>query len=445
MPIKGFSGVEVAVIGGGQAGLSVSWQLARRGIDHVVLEAKTAGHEWSDRRWDTFCLVTPNWQCALPGFPYQGEDPHGFMLREQILDYLKGYVASTAPPLREGVRVRQLTSCSDGPGFDLGLFTDDGEETLAARQVVVATGPYQTPRIPRVAERLPAHVHQLHSSQYRNADGLPAGAVMVVGSGQSGAQIAEDLHLARRQVHLVTGSAPRCARFYRGRDVVAWLEDMGYYRRGIDQFDDEDAVRFRVNHYVTGRDGGRDIDLRAFAADGMRLYGRLVAIDGAALRFDGSLEDHLDHADAVSESINRSIDTHIEAHGIDAPAESGYQPVWLPPAQPVVELDTDTADIGTVIWATGFARDDRWINVPVFDGRGYPTHTRGVTSKDGLYFIGLPWQYTWGSGRFGGVADDAGFLADRIDEYATRLTSSGGAPSGLSWIAGSAPAHRRSA
>jgi putative flavoprotein involved in K+ transport len=341
------------------------------------------------------------------------------MLRDEIVGYLENYASSFDVPLVEGVRATRLTH--DGDGFQ--LVTDHGSVT--ADQVVVATGPYQRPRIPRMAERLPSDLVQLHSSQYRNPEQLPAGEVLVVGTGQSGCQIAEDLHLAGRKVHLVTGSAPRVARFYRGRDVVAWLDEMGYYARGVDQFDDVDAVRFRVNHYVTGRDGGRDIDLRKFATEGMQLYGRLVGIDGSRLEFKPDLRANLDHADQVSEGIKDSIDAYIDARGIDAAEEPRYAPVWEPQSEPA-ELSID--GINSVVWSTGFRRDDSWIHVPVFDGRGYPTHQRGVTTQPGLYFVGLPWQYTWGSGRFGGVADDAAYLVEQI--VARRMQT------GVRWIAG---------
>ena len=399
----------VAVVGGGQAGLSVSYCLRERGIEHVVVERNRAGHEWRERRWDSFCLVTPNWQCQLPGFPYQGDDPDGFMLRDEIIRYLEEYVAFFQPPLVEGVSVTGLRRGADGV-FELA--TSEGKFT--ADQVVVATGPYHTPSIPRMAERLPAGVEQVHSSRYRNPERLPAGAVLVVGTGQSGCQIAEDLHLAGRQVHLAVGSAPRVARFYRGRDCVAWLDDMGYYARGIDEFDNAGAVRMRVNHYVTGRDGGRDIDLRAFARDGMRLYGRMTGLDGDVLEFADDLKVNLDRADAVAEGIKDSIDAHITARGIEAPVEPRYVPVWEPSEQ-TASLDLGAAGITSVVWSTGFTRDHRWVEIPVFDGRGYPMHWRGATSTPGLYFLGLPWQYSWGSGRFEAVGRDAEFLANHID------------------------------
>ncbi len=383
----------VVVIGGGQAGLSVSYHLQQRGLDHVVLEARRVGGDWQERRWDSFCLVTPNWQCRLPGFDYTGPNPDGFMVRDEIIRYLDDYVRKYDFPLAEGVTATRLRQ---QPGGGFALTTTAGE--ITADQVVVATGPYQVPLIPRLAERLPASITQIHSAQYRNPDQLPPGAVLVVGTGQSGCQIAEDLHLAGRQVHLSVGSAPRVARFYRGRDVVAWLEDMGYYRKAISDFTDSDAVRFRANHYVTGRDGGRDIDLRKFAQQGMRLYGRLSSIQAqgitaagpaTTLNFVSDLRKNLDAADATSEGIKDSIDAHIESKGIDAPPEPRYTPVWEPETEPR-ELDLGTAGISAVVWSTGFGRDHRWIEIPVFDGRGYPTHLRGVTSCPGCTSSACP-------------------------------------------------------
>jgi putative flavoprotein involved in K+ transport len=419
----------VAVVGGGQAGLSMSYCLRERGVEHVVLEANAVGHEWRSRRWDSFCLVTPNWQCRLPGFAYQGDDPDGFMVREAIIRYLEAYAASFHPPLVEGVRATRLRRSAVGSAFELATTAGD----FTADQVVVATGPYHALSVPALAQRLPDDTEQVHSSAYRNADQLPEGAVLVIGTGQSGCQIAEDLHLAGRQVHLAVGSAPRVARFYRGRDCVAWLDEMGHYTKSIDEFDDAAAVRMRVNHYVTGRDGGRDIDLRAFARDGMRLYGRLTGVSGTRLEFADDLKVNLDHADAVAEGIKDAIDAHIAAHAIAAPEEPRYVPVWEPDEQPG-ELDLADAGITSVVWSTGFRRDHRWIEVPVFDGRGYPMHWRGVTGTPGLYFLGLPWQYSWGSGRFEAVGRDAAFLAGHIDASRRLADVCGtltGAPSGL--------------
>lgn len=402
----------VIIVGGGQAGLSASYFLQQAGIDHLVLEKHSLTHTWRNQRWDAFSLVTPNWQCALPGYTYiddfNGSDPHGFMKKDEINQYLAGFVQSVNAPAREGVTVQRVVPRSLG-GYE--VHTSQGEFT--ADQVIVASGGYHTPIIPRLAERLPADIHQLHSEQYRNPQALPAGNVLVVGSGQSGAQIAEDLHLAGRKVYLAVGDAPRCARFYRGKDVVDWLAEMGYYEIGVDTHPLREGVRDNTNHYVTGRDGGRDIDLRSFAREGMELFGRLEGLQGTRLQFANNLGESLDSADAVYNRINTSIDKYIEQHAIDAPPGAPYAPVWVP-GQERGELDLVDVGITSIIWCIGFSPDFTWVEAPVFNGRGHPGHRRGITAQPGLYFLGLPWLYTWGSGRFSGVAQDARYLVDYI-------------------------------
>jgi len=399
----------VVIIGGGQAGLSLSYYLKQRSIDHVVFEKRAAMHSWRTQRWDNFCLVTPNWQCKLPGHDYRGHDPHGFMKKDEILGYLESFKASVNAPLREGVSVQLVTPRAEG-----GYLVKTSEGDCTADQVTVASGGYHLPIIPRMAERLPKNVVQMHSEQYRNAASLPEGPVLVVGSGQSGAQIAEDLHLEGRKVVLAIGDAPRCARFYRGKDVVDWLADMGYYDMGVTEHPLRQGVRDNTNHYVTGRDGGRDIDLRKFALEGMQLYGPMCGVDDGVLKFEPRLGAALDHADKIYNSINAGIDKYIAANGIDAPAGEPYVPVWLPNEERT-ELDLQAAGITSIIWCIGFAPDFSWLDAPVFNGRGHPQHFRGVTQQPGLYFLGLPWLHTWGSGRFSGVARDALYLAERIE------------------------------
>jgi len=399
----------VLIIGGGQAGLAVSHCLKQRGIDHLVFEKYRIGHAWRDKRWDSFCLVTPNWQCQLPGFPYRGNELHGFMKKAEIVRYLEAYAASFVPPLLEGVAVTALRR-SSAAGFEVATTVGD----FTADQVVVAVGGYHVATVPRLAERLPEQIVQMHSSEYRNPALLAQGGVLVVGSGQSGCQIAEDLHLAGRRVHLCLGGAPRTARFYRGKDVVDWLHAMGYYDMPVHEHPLKERVRAKANHYVTGRDGGRDIDLRKFALEGMQLYGRLIDVRGTELKFAADLKHNLDQADAVAESIKTTIDKFIEAKRIAAPMEARYQPVWEPHEEPT-SLDLEGTGIASVIWSIGYRSDYRWIEVPVFDGTGYPRHERGVTTAAGLYFLGLPWLYTWGSGRFSGVGADANYLAERIE------------------------------
>jgi putative flavoprotein involved in K+ transport len=407
----------VVVVGGGQAGLSVSYYLQQAGLDHLVIEKKTVTHTWREQRWDAFCLVTPNWQCALPGWPYRGDDPHGFMKKDEIVAYLDGFVEMVNAPVLEHTAVTRVKRDTKGA---YEVTTTRGSVT--ANHVVVASGGYHLPVIPRMAERLSAEILQIQSSEYRNADALPPGAVLVVGSGQSGAQIAEDLHLAGRKVVLAVGEAPRCARFYRGRDVVDWLADMGYYDLGVDQHPLREGVRDNTNHYVTGRDGGRDIDLRRFAVEGMELYGQLEDLRDGQLVFAPNLAANLKAADDTYNRINASIDAYIEKKGINAPPGSAYTPVWQPAAERT-RLDLVASNIGSVIWCIGFKPDFSWIDTPVFNGRGYPAHLRGVTPIDGLYFVGLPWLHTWGSGRFSGIARDAEYLVQTIRErQAVQLT-----------------------
>ncbi|GAA2006799.1 MSMEG_0569 family flavin-dependent oxidoreductase [Nocardioides kribbensis] len=404
----------VVVVGGGQAGLATSWCLTRDGIDHVVLEAATAAHEWADTRWDNFTLVTPNWHCRLPGYTYDGPDPDGFMTRDEVVAWLGGYAATFDPPLREHTRVTALRQGEAG-GFVLESTGPDGETTWSAEHVVVATGGYHVPIVPPWAAALDPGLTQLESAHYKRAADLPDGGVLVVGSGQSGTQIAEDLHLEGRQVHLALGDAPRVARTYRGRDCMTWLADMGLYDTAVTQYPGGLAAREKTNHYVTGRDGGRDLDLRLLASQGMRLHGLLAGGRGTRLEFRPTLTAALDAADATYNSICADIDRWIEREGIDAPPPSRYSPVWTPGAEPL-ELDLAAAGVTSVVWAIGYRPDYRWVGVGAFDGSGRPTHHRGVTAVPGLSFLGLPWLHTWGSGRFLGIARDAEHVAATIRE-----------------------------
>jgi putative flavoprotein involved in K+ transport len=332
------------------------------------------------------------------------------MVRDDVHRFVVDYARSFSAPVREQVSVLSLAEAASG-GFI--LHTSAGEFT--ADQVIVAVGGYHDPIIPTLAYALPTEIIQIHSSEYTSPDALPEGGVLVVGSGQSGAQIAEDLHLSGREVHLATGSAPRVARFYRGRDCVAWLHDMGVYDVGVDRHVGGLSKRESTNHYVTGRDGGRDIDLRRFAAEGMHLYGRITGGSGAVLDIAPTLGASLNAADAVAQSIKNDIDRYIQRMGIDAPVESPYSAVWTPSVEPV-SLDLAAAGIRSIVWSIGYRADFRWVRAGVFDGQGHPTHARGVTSVPGLYFLGLPWLYTWGSGRFAGIARDATYLTERVLE-----------------------------
>ncbi|OJF93782.1 MSMEG_0569 family flavin-dependent oxidoreductase [Pararhizobium antarcticum] len=400
------------VVGGGQAGLSASHYLQKLGIDHVVFEKNTVAHKWKNERWDAFCLVTPNWQCQLPDHAYDGTDPNGFMVKEEILAYVDRFVKKVNAPVFEGTSVTSLEKVGN-------LFRiQSSAGSVTADSVILATSLYSQPFVPRAGERLPEGITQIHTADYRNPAQLPEGAVIVVGSGQSGCQIAEDLHLAGRKVHMVTGNAPRCARFYRGRDVVDWLADVGQYDITIGH-DGMAKKKHDTNHYLTGRDGGRDIDLRKFALEGMALYGRMTGVSNGKMLFQPDLKSNLDGADRVYNGINALIDRHIAEKGIDAPEGSPYVPLWEPEAE-TTELDLAAEGITSVIWATGFTPDWSYVGLPIFDGTGYPVQHRGVTGVEGVYVLGLPWLWTWGSGRFLSVGKDAHHVVDHLAAHLDR-------------------------
>lgn len=407
--------VPVLIVGGGQAGLSTSWLLKKRGIVHVVLEKHRIGHAWREERWDTFCLVTPNWQCTLPDHPYRGPDPDGFMVKDEIVAYIESFARMVDPPIHEGVSV---TRVSRDPS---GLFhVESSMGGWTADSVVMAISGYHVPAVPRFGERLPRHVTQIHSVAYRNPQQLPAGATLIVGTGQSGCQIAEDLHLAGRRVHLAVGDAPRSPRKYRGKDAIRWLDEMGYYATTVDSHPLGTAVRRKANHYFTGRDGGHELDLRRFAAEGMKLYGMLDTIDGDTITFRPDLAENLEAADKVYLRICKMIDDHIVERGIAAPAAEPYVAPWQVVEEPRA-LDLAAENVTSVIWSTGFRADFSIVDVPVFDGKGYPGHHRGVTTVPGLYFLGLGWLWTWGSGRFSGIAEDAAHVVEHIAAAPVRL------------------------
>ncbi|MEE2969748.1 MAG: NAD(P)-binding domain-containing protein, partial [Pseudomonadota bacterium] len=281
--------INTVVIGGGQAGLSASWHLKRNGCEHVILDRGSIGDSWR-RRWDSFCLVTPNWFCRLPGFPYDGDDPKGFMPRDQIVSYVERFAASFNPPCRNGVEVRRVSASGNGGRF--ALDTSDGE--ITTDNLIVATGPFQQPNIAAWAATLADDIVQIHSAEYRDSAQLPDGAVLVVGSGQSGCQIVEDLRIADREVHLYVGKAGRFPRRYRGRDIVEWVHDIGMVDLPVDQHPEGRAIRFRPFPHLSGRAGGHTIDLRALALNGVKLHGRALGADGHEIRFANDLAENLD-------------------------------------------------------------------------------------------------------------------------------------------------------
>lgn len=406
--------IHTLVIGAGQAGLATSYWLTRAGIEHLVLDRQERlGGSWHER-WDSFCLVAPNYTLLLPGMEYEGPDPDGFMPRDEVVRYVQAYAEKVGAPLRLGMSVQRLHAANGR------LEADSGDSTFVARNVVLATGPYQRPKVPAMSRLLASRIQQIHSQHYRRPEQLAKGGVLVVGSGQSGTQIAEELHQAGRQVHLAVSSCPSVPRRYRGRDVIWWLLQWFLYGRDagvpFPTVDDlpSPAARFGCFPHLSGKDGGHDISLRRMAREGVRLYGRMESAAGACVRFSDDLAERLAAVDkAFEEEFRPAFDAYIAAAGIEAPPDD------RPPRDDFVprtssELDLDAERIGSVVWATGYELDFGWVDLPIMDEWGYPRHTRGVTVHPGLYAVGLPWLYSEPSSVFAGVGADAKHVVEHI-------------------------------
>jgi putative flavoprotein involved in K+ transport len=406
--------VNTLVVGAGQAGLVLSGMLSRADHEHLLLDARDSlGGGWQDR-WDSFTIVTPNRMTSLPGFPYDGTDPDGFMGRDEIAGRIARYADVVAAPVAISNPVQRVVPV-DGRGFS--VHTPRG--TIRANQVVVATGSYHQPRIPQFAERLPSSITQLHSHDYRAEGLLPPGAVLVVGSGQTGVQVAEELQAAGRTVYLAVGRAGRLPRRYRGMDIFGWLVKVGTQGADVglglptpDQLPDP-RMKFAAQPHLSGSGGGHDTDLRRMAMDGIRLGGHVTGIDGEKVTFASDLATQLGFADQFFDGQFRPlIDEFITRSGTDAPPDDRTAVRFEP--EPVLELNLANAGVSTVIWATGYGLDYRWIDASILGDRGYPTHTRGVTEIPGLYFLGLLWQSTIASATLLGPMVDGPVIAEAV-------------------------------
>ncbi len=400
--------IDTIVVGGGQAGLSVSWHLKQVDREHLVLDRGKIGDTWR-QRWDSFCLVTPNCFCQLPGFPYDGDEPEGFMLRDEIVAYVERFAESFNPPYRGSVEVRRVGPSSNEERFIL----DTSEGEFETNNVIIAVGTHQHPNFPAWSDKLADGILRLHTCDYRNPSQLPDGAALVVGSGQSGCQVVEDLLDAGREVHLCVGKAGRIPRRYRGRDIIQWLVDAGRFEVPVDEHPDGRAIRFKPHEHLSGRDGGRTIDLRRLARDGVKLHGRLLDAEGNQVRFADDLAENLDAIDEDCRKTLALIDDHIAKSGAVAPESVSEAVDWQPTPEPAV-LDLKQAGISSVIYGTGFHFDFGWIDLPIFDERGNPRYERGVTELPGVYFVGLHWEHTSGSGLFYQVGRDAKYVVDHL-------------------------------
>jgi putative flavoprotein involved in K+ transport len=404
--------VETVIIGGGHAGLTMSYFLSQCGLEHVVLERGRVGERWISERWDSFHFQFPNSTIELPGYKYQTDDPDGFVPGREIVRFIQEYADSIKAPVRCGVNVIALENLANSMPYLLR--TNAG--AIEARNVVIATGSREKGVIPRLSSGVPNDIRQLHSSGYRNAGELPAGAVLVVGSGASGFQIAEDLHQYGRLVYLCVGRHRPLARRYRGRDYALWAMEMGMFERRRA----ESSATSAPGPLLIGVNGGYQADVRALASKGIVLLGRLKAVTGARLALAADLEENLAKGEEWLANYKKSVDDYIAKNRLNIPEESppaNFSPIQKASAStPILELDLRGAGITSIIWATGFGNEYDWLKLPVLDERREPLHERGVTQFPGIYFLGLRWLYKQKSGflSFGGPAEDADYLAEQI-------------------------------
>ena len=398
--------VNVAIIGGGQAGLATSWYLSQAKVDHVVLESGRVAETWRSRRWDSFCLVTPNWTVQLPGAKYEGPEPDGFMSLAELVDHFQSYANSFDAPVEENCAVTKLEA--DDGGFLLTLASGK----IKARSVVVATGAFQRPHRPASAESLPNDVVQLFAEEYTHPAALPPGAVLVVGSGQTGCQLAEEIHQSGRKVFLACGRCVWVPRRLHGRDVVWWMIESGFMDRTPDKLPSPMA-RLLGNPQATGHDGGRDLNYRVLHAMGVELLGRYAGVDGSTLHFADDLAASVDFGDARLGDLLKFVETYCAANGTTPPT------VEMPPPLRIktrTELDIARDGIGSIIWTSGYRPDYGWVKFPVVDEMGFPVQTDGRTSVPGLCFMGVHWMRKGKSSILYGVGEDAGVVAQHIVE-----------------------------
>lgn len=399
--------VEALIVGGGQAGLAMSRHLGAAGVSHLVLERDRIAERWRSARWESLVANGPAWHDRFPDLEFSDTSPDGFPGKEEVAAYFETYAEKYDAPIRCGVEVTEVTRNIGRPGFH--ALTGAGEE-IEADYVIAATGAFQTPLIPPLVPEATG-LTQIHSAAYRAPDQLPEGAVLVVGAGSSGAQIATELLEAGRKVYLSVGPHDRPPRRYRGRDFVWWLGVLNKW--------DMEATP-GVEHTtiaVSGAAGGHTVDFRKLAARGMVLLGRTEGFDAGMMRFAPDLAANIAGGDENYLSLLREADAYVAANGLDLPEEPEAHLIGPDPdclTQPILSLDLAKAGITTIIWATGFGVDYSWLQVDSFDANGRPLHTRGVSAEPGVYFLGLPWQTRRGSSFIWGVWFDAKYLADHI-------------------------------
>jgi putative flavoprotein involved in K+ transport len=399
--------VNTLIVGGGQAGLAMSEHLSSHGVDHLVVERNRIVERWRSERWDSLVANGPAWHDRFPNMTFDDIDPDSFATKDRIVEYFEAYARQINAPVRCGVEVRSVQQKSGGSGFRVE--TSDG--VIEAMNVVAATGPFQRPLIPAVVPE-EAAVMQIHSAAYRNPGQLPDGAVLVVGAGSSGAQIADEILRAGRRVYLSVGPHDRPPLRYRGKDFCWWLGVLGMW--------DATTTKPGMEHVtiaVSGAHGGHTVDFRRFAARGMTLVGRAGPFEDGVMHIAPDLERNIAGGDAHYLSLLDAADAYVASNGLDLPVEPDARTFDPPPTcvtDPILELNLADAGITSIVWATGFTTDFSWLKADTFDANGRPAHHKGVSEVPGLYFLGLPWLSRRASPFIWGVWHDAAYLAEHI-------------------------------
>ena len=395
------------VIGAGQAGIAMSEHLGAMGIDHIVLERKRIAERWRSERWDSLVANGPAWHDRFPSLKFDDIGADVFPPKERMAQYFEDYARMINAPVRTGVEVLRVQRNQKRPGFT--VTTSDG--VFEALHVVTATGAFQIPSYPAIVPA-DAGIQQVHSSAYKNPGQLADGAVLVVGAGASGSQIAEELRRAGRTVYLSVGEHYRPPRSYRERDYCWWLGALGMWDE-VKKKPKREHVAFAVSGY----DNGKTIDFRRLAHAGIQLVGITQRFENGVMAFQEGLAENVAQGDADYFEVLREADAYIEQNGLDLPPEPEAWKLLDDPeclTHPILSLDLAQAGITSIVWATGFKVDYRWMEVDVFDNQGYPVHKRGITAEKGIYFLGLPNQSNRSSSFIWGVWHDAKYIADHI-------------------------------
>jgi putative flavoprotein involved in K+ transport len=406
------------VIGAGHGGLAMSSCLSERGIDHVVLERSEVANSWRTERWDSLRLLTPNWQCRLPGHAYHGDDPDGFMTMLEVVEFITGYAKDIAAPVQTGATVTSVRRT------DAGYCVTTAHDEWHCQSVVLATGAFNVPRVPVCAEAVPASVTTLTPMEYRNPGQLDEGGVMVVGASATGVQIAHEIQRSGRSVTLAVGEHVRGPRMYRGRDIHWWMEVAGVLDERYDEVDDIVRARRVPSMQLGGSPERATFDLNALTGIGVKLVGRLAGIRDGRAQFSGSLRNKCDLADLKLGRLLDTVDEWATANGIDdsTPPPHRFAPTFVS-EPPALGLDLASGEIKTIIWATGFRPDYPWLDVDVLDSKGMVRHDGGVVDSPGMYLIGAPFLRRRKSSFIDGARDDAQDLIVELAGFLDRQTS----------------------